>query len=164
MIDTFLTIGSLAAIPSIILAAMAFFDGRKTSTLVKKTSEHAKELQDYVDTLQHRYVDIKYGCTFYEVSNSFQTQFAFINLGTIPATDIKIKLTYPAGTKIQSVIPPLKLTESEDDQHKIAELNIQRMDRNIPMAITLITDLAHIESPEIICNEETGTMPVSITK
>lgn len=155
---------SLVSIPSIILAIYALMDGKKTSKLVKETSERAKELQNYVDNIQRKYVDVRYGYSVYEVEKSFQTQFAFMNIGTIPATGVKIRLTYPAGTKIQSIIPPLKVTESEDEKYKVAELSIQRMDKDIPLAITLITDLEPLEQPKIICNEETGTIPVSITK
>jgi hypothetical protein len=147
---------NLLPIFSIFIAIIAFYNG-------KKTSEHTKELQAYVDTIRRRYVDIRHSYNVIDATTSVYTQFSFVNRGTIPATDVKIRLTYPARTKIQRIIPPIKLTESEDERYKVVELYIQRMDKDIPLAVTLLTDQApaSIMPLQFQCNEETGTQPVS---
>lgn len=81
------------------------------------------------------------------------TQYAFVNRGTIPATYVKIKLTYPAGTQVKQIIPPIKHKELEDGNSKVVELFIQRMGVDIPLAVSLLTDRAPTEPPKVLCNE-----------
>ncbi len=82
------------------------------------------------------------------------TQYEFVNKGTMPATYVKIKLTYPAGTQIKKIVPPFRYKELEDDDSKVVELYVQRMEVNIPLAVSLLTEHAHIEPPKVSCNED----------
>ncbi len=89
----------------------------------------------------------------FEVETGSYTQYTFINMGNIPATEVKILLTYPAGTEIQRISPPMKYTESEDLQTKIVEIEIQRLAINTPLVICVTASHAPIAPPEIQSKE-----------
>lgn len=98
-------------------------------------------------------VDIKYGYSVYTVETGFHTQFSFSNRGNIPATDVKIRITYPAGTQIHKITPTLKFTESEDTLVKTVELEFQRLNVNTPLTIIVASSHELTTLPKILCNE-----------
>ncbi len=81
------------------------------------------------------------------------TQYSFVNKGTMHATEVKIKLTYPAGTQIKKITPLYKHKEFEDDDSKVVELHIKRMEVDLGMSVLLHTEHAPTGPPEITCNE-----------
>lgn len=105
-------------------------------------------------SLQNKYVDVRYGYSTYDAGTSFHTQFTFSNIGKIPATDVKIRLTYPASSEIQRVIPPIKFTESKDDIDKIVVLEIQRLDVNRPISLLVTSTHEPKAPPDIQCHEQ----------
>lgn len=130
-------------------------------TLLSYRIERAKILQESSDTmqndlytLQNKYVDIQYGYSIYEVETGFHTQFSFSNIGIAPATDVKIGLTYPAGTKIMRIAPSMKYTESEDDIEKHIELEIQSLGADRSLGVLVTSSHAPTAPPQVRCNEE----------
>ncbi len=90
----------------------------------------------------------------FDGNTSFYTHYTFSNRGNIPATEVKIILTYPAGTEIQKISPPyMKYTESEDSLVKIVELEIQRLDIYTQLSILVKSSHEPIAPPEIQCKE-----------
>lgn len=132
---------------SLLLAGIAYWDG-------KIAAEHTKELQEYVDSMKEKYVDVRYGYSTFGAETSFHTQFTFTNIGTVPATEVKIRLTYPAGTEIQRVAPSMKFTESEDNIEKLVEIEIQRLDVNMPLGILVTSSHEPVAPPQIQCHEQ----------
>ncbi len=118
-------------------------------------------LQARLREQQSKHVDLRYGYSVYDADESFHTQFSFYNLGTIPATGVKIRLTYPSGTKIQRIIPSLKKTESEDNLEKLVELDILRLDINKPLAVLVTSSDAPKGPPEIQCHEQKSVQTVA---
>jgi len=132
---------------SLLLAGIAYWDG-------KIAAERTEELREYVYSVQERYADVKFGFSTFGAETSFHTQFSLYNIGTIPATDVKIRLTYPAGTQIQRIVPPMKFTESEDDIEKLIEIVIQRLDVNMPLGILVTSSHEPTASPQIQWHEQ----------
>lgn len=104
-----------------------------------------------------RYTEILYDYNIMETTNSAYTQIAFVNKGTIPATDVKLRIRYPPNTKIDSISPPLKWHESNDKIATVIELNIMKMDaRPRPFTLAILTDKAPDENFEIQVHENKG--------
>lgn len=82
------------------------------------------------------------------------TQYSFVNRGTTPATDVRIKLTYPIGTQIKKITPPFKYKESEDGDSKVVELYVNRLEVDRQLSVSLHTEYAPTGPPEILCNEK----------
>ncbi len=112
-------------------------------------------------SLQDKYVDFKYGYSILEAETGFHTQFSFSNRGTIHATEAKIILTYPPGTQITKISPPIKYTESEDSLKKLIELHIKRLNAddkrlNADASLGVFVTSSHefITPPKILCHEQ----------
>lgn len=104
--------------------------------------------------ISSKYVDVRYGYSTYDAGASFNTQFSFSNVGTIPATEVKIGLTYPAATKILRVVPAMKYIESEDELEKHIELEIQRLDVEMPLGVLVTSSHAPKTTPKIQFHEQ----------
>lgn len=102
--------------------------------------------------MQHKYVNIQYGYSIYETETGFQTQYSFSNRGNIPATDVRIMLTYPAGTEIQKITPTVEYTDSENDLAKLVEIEIQRLDLHTQLSLLVASSHEPTEPPKVLYN------------
>ena len=110
------------------------------------------DFEDVLDVSEVSDVVIRYNT--FDVNTSFYTQYTFVNEGNIPATEVKIILTYPAGTMIQRISPPyMKYTESEVNQTKVVELEMQRLDIYTQLSILVTSSHEPIGPPEIQSKE-----------
>lgn len=107
-------------------------------------------------SLQDKYIDFKYGYSILKAETGFHTQFSFSNEGTIHATEAKIILTYPPGTQITKISPPIKYTESENSTKKLIELHIRRLNADASLGVFVTSSHEFIAPPEILCQEIEG--------
>lgn len=105
-------------------------------------------------SLQDKYVDFKYGYSILKAETGFHTQFSFSNRGTIHATEAKVILTYPPGTQITKISPPIKYTESEDSLKKLIELHIKRLDIDASLGVFVTSSHKSKAPPKIQCHEQ----------
>ncbi len=161
---TLYNVSLIIVIISLVLSGYVYWQGRailipllpSPGNLLSYRLERGKILQKSADTMQNdlydlesKYVDIRHGYSIYVTETGFHTQFSFSNVGVVPATDFKIILTYPAGTEIQKITPPLKHTESEGDLGKLVILEIQSLDVDRSMGI-LVASSHEPTGPPII--------------
>lgn len=97
-----------------------------------------------------------------ESENSFHTAISFVNNGTIPATDVKIRITYPPDTEVIEVSPAIKMHTSTDKKATVIEFNIIKMDVSPrPFILAILTDKKPDEKFDIQVHEDKGvkTLP-----
>ena len=105
----------------------------------------------------NRYTEILYDINIMEAEHSFYTAISFVNNGTIPATDVKIRMIYPPDTKIIKVLPPMKNDISSDQNATVFEFNIVKIDASPrPFTLALLTDKKPNEKFDIQEHETKG--------
>jgi len=142
IVDAMSVLGAL----SLLLAIVAYLDGRKAKA--------------YIELMESKYVDLSYRSSTFAADASFNTLFNFFNKGTMPATDVKIRLVYPVGTKILRITPPIKHTESEDGKVKVVEIDVQRMDIDMPLGFLVLSEFEPIAPPTCLYHEQKATQTV----
>lgn len=116
---------------------------------------------------QNRYTKILYDVKTMEGEDSFYTAISFVNSGTISATDVKIRVTYPSDTRVLKTLPPIKRHISKDENATVIEFNIIKIDASPrPFTLAILTDKEPDENFDIQVHEDKGvkTLPYNSTK
>ena len=74
------------------------------------------------------------------MGRSFLTSYSFENIGSVPAYNVRVRLKYPIGTKLDKIIPPIKHIESVDEKSTIFELYFHKLNVGAQVSLTVYTD------------------------